>query len=250
MATIEVLQQQLTTLEAQIQKVKQEGGYLTGVRIERTPAGGTASQTAKETCRYARLRAGRGKLLPNGKKSLYVPVEKISEYEAACDRGKRIQQLERQAEQLRSQIRQVEQAQYRSWSGTPRRTAARTVKPTQPSPQLAVEENSPLEPIVLEPPPAPTTSAGILVLYRQHREAPVHAVAAEVWQGNQKIAEIGAVHCLGLRADKVTAYIKSLLESLHQQFGIVRFEDVVKELPVTCCPITPCPLKETTVPQP
>ncbi len=93
--------------------------------------------------------------------------------------------------------------------------------------------------------PLPVAStAAVLVLYRQHAQAPVHAVAAEIWQGNQKLAQIQAVHCLGMRADRLGAYLKELLTSIHEQFGVARFEDVVKELPVLHCPIVPCPLKE------
>jgi hypothetical protein len=60
----------------------------------------------------------------------------------------------------------------------------------------------------------------------------------------RKIAQIQAVHCMGMRADKLTGYLKELLLSIHEQFGVARFEDVVKEIPVHDCPIVPCPLKE------
>jgi len=93
------------------------------------------------------------------------------------------------------------------------------------------------------PPPSPLALAAVLVLYRQHCDTPVHAVAAEVWQGNQKVAAIPPVHCMGMRADKVTTYIKDLLASLNQEFSVVRFEDVVKELPVHQCPIAHCPFQ-------
>lgn len=101
----------------------------------------------------------------------------------------------------------------------------------------------PEEYIELAPPPPPIALAAVLVLYRQHSEAPVHAVTAEVWRGDQKIAGMKPVHCMGMRGDRVTAYIKELLVSLNQQFGVSRFEDVVKELPVEACPIENCPLK-------
>ena len=78
MPSLQSLQQRLTALEAQIAGLKQEGDYLIGVRLERSAAGGTASQSAKQDLKYARLRAGRGKLLPNGKKSMYVPVRDIA----------------------------------------------------------------------------------------------------------------------------------------------------------------------------
>ena len=101
----------------------------------------------------------------------------------------------------------------------------------------------PSAPIEILPSNPPLPPAAVLVLYRQHAHAPVHAVAAEVWQGNQKIAAVQAIHCLGMKGDRVTAYIKDVLSSLREQFGVTRFEDVIKEIPVTHCPIDPCPLK-------
>jgi hypothetical protein len=98
-------------------------------------------------------------------------------------------------------------------------------------------------PIELPPPANLLPVAAVLVLYRQRADAPVHAVAAEVWQGNQRIAAVQPIHCMGMKGDRVTAYIKEMLASLHHQFGISRFEDVIKELPVENCPIQPCPLK-------
>lgn len=244
---IEALQQQLATLEAQVSAIKQVGNYLIGVRIERSPAGGTASMAAKETCKYARLRAGRGKLLPNGKKSLYIPVDSIAQYEAACDRGKQIQHLERQIDRIKAQIWTIERSQYHSWNRKSRKTSK--VLPsdrpvTSQSDRQLDQQPIPSHPLLevqvplLESPPA-----AILVLYRQSPSTPVHAVAAEVWEGNQKVAEVKPVHCMGMRADKVTDYIKQLLSSLTQQFGITRFEDIVKDVPVEWCPIEPCPLK-------
>jgi len=99
------------------------------------------------------------------------------------------------------------------------------------------------EALEIIPPQLTAAPSAVLVLYRQHPNAPVHAVAAEVWQGNQKLAYVQPIHCMGMRADKVTAYIRELLGSLSQQFPLTRFEDVVKEIPVEHCPITNCPLK-------
>lgn len=237
---IEELRRQLATLKEQVSAIKQVGNYLMGVRIERSPAGGTASVMAKETCKYARLRAGKGKLLPNGKKSLYIPVESIAQYEAACDRGKQIQQLERQIERVNAQIWKIEQSQYRSWNRRghkPRRAKL----PNQS--EMSQADPQPDQMLEISPPLPESPPAAILVLYRQSSTAPVHAVAAEVWEGNQKVAEVKPIHCMGMRADKVTDYIKQLLSSLNQQFGITRFEDIVKDVPVEWCPIEPCPLK-------
>lgn len=238
MLSLRDLQSQLSTLEAELSDLKGSGDYLIGVRIERSPAGGSASIAAKETCKYARLRAGRGKLLPNGKKSLYIPVEKIAQYEAACDRGKQMQQLEQRIERIKAQIWKTEQSQYRRWDNKNRK-GRNARKPSLPV------ANPLIEVVEIDPPLPPTTPAAILVLYRQSPNTPVHAVGAEVWRGNQKIAEVKPVHCMGMRADKVADYIKQLLTSLNQQFAVTKFEDVVKEVPVQHCPLIPCPLKLT-----
>ncbi|MBM0744933.1 hypothetical protein JOY44_25780 (plasmid) [Phormidium sp. CLA17] len=233
----------MSALEAELETLKGMGDYLIGVRIERSPAGGSASTAAKETCKYARLRAGRGKLLPNGKKSLYIPVEKIAQYQVACDRGRQVQQLEQRIECIKAQIRKTEQSQYRRWDDKSRKGRNNVRKPN-----LQVTHPA-LEVLEIDPPLPPTTPAAILVLYRQSPNTPVHAVAAEVWKGSQKIAEVKPVHCMGMRADKVADYIKQLLTSLNQQFAVTKFEDVVKEVPVQNCPVIPCPLK-LTVPVP
>lgn len=86
--------------------------------------------------------------------------------------------------------------------------------------------------------------AAVLVLYRQTKQSPVHAIAAEVWQGTQKIGGVAAVHCMGMRGNQVTNQIHTMLTTISNTFGISRFEDVIKELPVESCPIDGCPLQE------
>jgi len=107
----------------------------------------------------------------------------------------------------------------------------------------AMTDFTPVEPMVLASPQLVAPPAAVLVLYRQGKDSPVHAVAAEVWRGSQQVAVMEAIHCMGMRGDKVAAYIRELLASLHEQFGVSKFEDVIKELPVDQCPIKNCPLK-------
>lgn len=97
--------------------------------------------------------------------------------------------------------------------------------------------------IEITPLAPPVAIAAVLVLYRQHKNAPVHAVAAEVWSGSNPIAGVKPVHCMGMRGNQVKEYIQEILELLTQEFGVTRFEDIVKEVPVQKCPIQPCPLK-------
>jgi hypothetical protein len=96
----------------------------------------------------------------------------------------------------------------------------------------------------LASPPVPKVLSAVLVLYRQKADSPVHAVGAEVWQGDSKVAGIAPVHCMGMRGDQLGEYIREMLQLLNEQFGIQRFEDVVKELPVNRCPISPCPFQK------
>lgn len=94
----------------------------------------------------------------------------------------------------------------------------------------------------LEPPVPKAAIAAVLVLYRQHKNAPVHAVASEIWQCNHLIAAVKPVHCMGMRGNQVSEYLQEILKLLTQQFGVTRFEDIIKEVAVQQCPIRPCPL--------
>jgi len=102
------LQIEIDALQGQISVLKGNGPFLQGVRLERTAAGGTASIDSRESCKYARLRAGKGKLLDNGKKSKYVPVREIGKYEAMCARGKAISKLERKIAKKEKGLKQFE----------------------------------------------------------------------------------------------------------------------------------------------
>jgi hypothetical protein len=89
---------------------------------------------------------------------------------------------------------------------------------------------------------APITHSAVLVLYRSRKDAPLHAVAAQIWQGNEIVAEIPAIHCLGMDSKNVSAYLKSILVTLKDKYDINRFEEQILELKPECCPISPCPL--------
>jgi hypothetical protein len=114
----------------------------------------------------------------------------------------------------------------------------------QPPQLLQGNQTELLDPelIELSLPSALFPYAAVLVLYRQAKDAPVHAVTAEIWQGDRKVKQLNVVHCMGMRGNEVTAYIREILEQLHQQFDVSRFEDVIKEIPVEQCPIVGCPV--------
>ncbi|MEP0914037.1 hypothetical protein NDI45_24305 [Leptolyngbya sp. GB1-A1] len=102
------LKARLAELEQEAAELRGSGDCLQGVRLEFAPGGGTASVSAKQSLKYARLRAGRGKLLPSGKRSQYVPLADISRIEAAIERGKRLTAIEKEIGRVQVKIERVE----------------------------------------------------------------------------------------------------------------------------------------------
>ena len=97
-------------------------------------------------------------------------------------------------------------------------------------------ENTPLAvPIA----PAP---AAVLHLYRERVDAPLHAIGAELWLGQEKLAAIEPVHCLGLTSRQITAYLQEVLQVFSHKYevSIAKFSAQV-ELNPKRCPISPCP---------
>ena len=86
---------EIQELQQQLSSLKEKGPFLQNTRVERTPAGGSASKKAQNECKYARLRTGKNNLLGNGKKSKYIPVHEIDKYLEMCSRGKAISRLEK-----------------------------------------------------------------------------------------------------------------------------------------------------------
>ncbi|HEY9828904.1 MAG TPA: hypothetical protein V6D19_26090 [Stenomitos sp.] len=96
--------------------------------------------------------------------------------------------------------------------------------------------------VTVVPPVAP---AAILHLYRERVNNPLHAIGAELWLGQTKVAEIEPVHTMGLMPAQVKAFLKEILMAFSQQAGtaLVHFE-VQQERSHECCPIRPCPLHQ------
>lgn len=124
------------------------------------------------------------------------------------------------------------------------RRQAKMEQSLDPTAAQAVNSSVPNTPIEIPAPPLPVVRAAVLVLYRNHKDAPVHAVAAEIWQGTHKVGELQPIHCMGMRGDQVTAYLQQVLATLREHYNVGRFEDVVKELPVQQCPIEGCPFSK------
>jgi hypothetical protein len=91
--------------------------------------------------------------------------------------------------------------------------------------------------------PVQAPPMALLYLFRENRQdAHLHAISAAVWQGNQKLAEIEPVHCLGMTNRQVNEYLRNVLEVVGEKFGITEFEPPIRMEPMEC-PMSDCPLK-------
>ena len=116
-----------------------------------------------------------------------------------------------------------------------RRNAKKVPLPSNPT-------TSSYQTLTIDPVADSQPCAAVLVLYRQTKQSPVHAIAVEIWRGAEKIGEVSPVHCMGMRGNQVTQHIQTILTAIKEQFGITRFEDVIKEKKVEECPIKDCPI--------
>jgi hypothetical protein len=90
----------------------------------------------------------------------------------------------------------------------------------------------------------PVGTAASIIFYRERQDAPVHAIAAEVWQGELgKVLMVEPVHCLGLSPAQVVGLMTEILLSCGRELGVelTKFSQRV-ELHPSNCPIRPCPL--------
>ncbi|NJN11490.1 MAG: hypothetical protein HC815_27350 [Richelia sp. RM1_1_1] len=80
-----------------------------------------------------------------------------------------------------------------------------------------------------------------LIVYRPPGEStPVHAVGAEIWQGQKLHAKIQPIHCVGMVRSQILSYVKKMLEVLRTNYGIKKFASQERLNP-DMCPIRPCP---------
>jgi hypothetical protein len=90
---------------------------------------------------------------------------------------------------------------------------------------------------------APAVPAAVVHWYRITKDAPLHALGAELWIGNDRVAKVEPIHCLGLTELQVKTLLVRILDVFSQHSGIKveRFRSSV-ELHPHNCPIRPCPL--------
>jgi hypothetical protein len=92
--------------------------------------------------------------------------------------------------------------------------------------------------------PVSAPPVALLYLYREKRQdAHLHAISVSIWQGNAKLAEIEPVHCLGMTNRQVNQFLRTVLQTLGDRYGITEFEPPIRMEPREC-PLPECPLKE------
>jgi hypothetical protein len=91
--------------------------------------------------------------------------------------------------------------------------------------------------------PAPAVPAAVVHWYRETKDAPLHALSAELWMGNHRVAKIAPIHGLGLTELQIRALLTQVLSEFSQHCGtkVERFRAAVELHPLNC-PIRPCPL--------
>ena len=90
---------------------------------------------------------------------------------------------------------------------------------------------------------APAVPAAVVHWYRMTKDSPLHALGAELWMGNDRVAQVEPVHCLGLTELQIKTLLVRILDVFSQHSGIKveRFRSSV-ELHPHNCPIRPCPV--------
>jgi hypothetical protein len=81
----------------------------------------------------------------------------------------------------------------------------------------------------------------VLVIYRPAgTDTPIHAITAQVWQGQEKFAAIAPIHCAGMTASQVNLYVQKILVLLESNYGMKKFASLERFDPYLC-PLRPCP---------
>ena len=83
--------------------------------------------------------------------------------------------------------------------------------------------------------------ANLYIWREKRKDAPIHAIAATVFQDGSKVLEVAPIHCAGYRRSQIQKYVhKDVMGYLKARFGITFFADEIRLEPIEC-PIAGCP---------
>lgn len=96
------------------------------------------------------------------------------------------------------------------------------------------------EEVVVEP---PRVVYAILYIYRSTKASPVHALRAELYDGQQLKFKTVPIHAMGLTAGQLEGYFKEVLKTFSEKSGVALagYKAHIEEDP-RHCPIAGCPL--------
>ena len=83
--------------------------------------------------------------------------------------------------------------------------------------------------------------ANLYIWREKRKDAPIHAIAASVFQDGSKVLEVAPIHCAGYRRRQLEQYVqKDVMGYLKARYGITFFADEIRLEPIEC-PIEGCP---------
>jgi len=86
-----------------------------------------------------------------------------------------------------------------------------------------------------------TPYANLYIWREKRKDAPVHAIAASVFQNGSKVLEVAPIHCAGYRRRQLENYVqRDIMGYLKARFGITFFAEELRLEPVEC-QIEGCP---------
>ena len=90
--------------------------------------------------------------------------------------------------------------------------------------------------------------ANLYIWREKRKDAPIHAIAASVFQDGSKVLEVAPIHCAGYRKRQLENYVqKDVMSYLNARFGITFFADEIRLEPMEC-PIKGCPWHDRLAP--
>ena len=90
----------------------------------------------------------------------------------------------------------------------------------------AVSEECQVETVSLPVAEASVPYANLYIWRERRKDAPIHAIAASVFQDGAKVLEVAPIHCAGYRKRQLEKYVqKDVMSYLNARFGITFFAD-------------------------
>ena len=77
--------------------------------------------------------------------------------------------------------------------------------------------------------------ANLYIWREKRKDAPIHAIAASVFQDGSKVLEVEPIHCAGYRRRQLEKYVqKDIMGYLTARFGITFFAEEIRLEPIEC----------------